>query len=45
MPRYLTPSQWNSMVRQTEQAQHQAIDKFNRDVRAYNQKVNQAIKN
>jgi hypothetical protein len=33
------------MVRQTEQAQRQAIDKFNRDVRAYNQKVNQAINN
>jgi hypothetical protein len=43
MARRVTPSQWNSMVRQTQQKQRQAIDKFNREIRAHNQKVNQAI--
>lgn len=43
MVRRVTPSQWNSMVRQTQQKQRQAIDKYNRDVRAYNQKLDQAV--
>lgn len=43
MARRVTPSQWNSMVRQAQQKQRQAIDKFNREITAHNQKVNQAI--
>ena len=39
----ITPSQWNSMVRQAQQKQRQAVDKYNREVRAHNQNVNQAI--
>ena len=30
MARRITPSQWNSMVRQAQQKQRQAIDKINR---------------
>lgn len=43
MARRVTPSQWNSMVRQAQQKQRQTIDKINREIRSHNQKVNQAI--
>jgi hypothetical protein len=45
MTRYLTPSQYNQMVRQSQQKQRQAIDDYNRRVRTHNEKVNQAINN
>jgi hypothetical protein len=45
MARRMTPSQWNSMVRQAQQKQRQAIDKVNREIRAHNQKVKQAVSN
>ena len=40
MVRRVTPSQWNSMVRKVQQKQRQAIDKYNREAKAYNQKAN-----
>ena len=43
MVRQVTPSQWNSMVRKVQQKQRQAIDKYNRDAKAYNQKVKRAV--
>lgn len=43
MARRVTPSQWNSLVRQAQQKQRQVVDKINREIRARNQKVNQAI--
>ena len=39
----VTPSQFRSIVRQAEQKQRQAIDKYNREFRAHNQKVKQAV--
>ena len=39
MARKVTPSQLRSMIRQAEQKQKQAIDKYNREVRRYNQDV------
>ena len=45
MARRVTPSQWNSMVRQAQQKQRRAIDKYNREARAHNQKVKQAVHN
>lgn len=42
MARRITPSQLQSMMRQAQQKQKQAIDKYNREVRSHNQKVKQA---
>lgn len=43
MVRKVTPSQLQSMLRQAEQKRKQAIDKYNREVNAYNQKRQQEI--
>lgn len=43
MPRRMTPSQIRSAVRQAQNKQKQALDKYNREVRQHNQKVKQAI--
>lgn len=43
MARRVTPSQFNSMMRQAQQKQRQAIDKYNREVREYNRKLKQAV--
>ncbi|MCK0186925.1 hypothetical protein MWU31_17010 [Aeromonas hydrophila] len=43
MPRKMTPSQIRSAIRQAQNKQKQAIDKYNREVRQHNQKVKQAI--
>lgn len=45
MPRRMTPSQIRSAIRQAQNKQKQAIDKYNREVRQHNQKVKQAINN
>jgi hypothetical protein len=45
MVRRVTPSQLQSMLRQAQQKQKQAIDQYNRQVRSHNQKVQQAINN
>lgn len=39
MVKRVTPSQFNSLIRQAQQRQRQSIDKYNREARAYNQKV------
>ena len=38
----VTPSQFRSILRQAQAKQKQAINKYNRDVRAYNQKLKSA---
>jgi hypothetical protein len=43
MVRRVTPAQFQSLMRQQLQKQKQAIDKYNREVRAHNQKVRQAV--
>ena len=43
MVRKVTPAQLRSMLRQAQAKQKQAVDKFNRDVRAHNQKAKSAI--
>lgn len=43
MPRRMTPSQIRSAIRQAQNKQKQALDKYNREVRQHNQKVKQAI--
>jgi len=43
MARRVTPSQFRSMVRQTEQRQRQAINDYNSAVRRYNSDVKRAI--
>lgn len=43
MPRRMTPSQIRSAVRQAQNKQKQALDKYNREIRQHNQKVKQAI--
>ena len=43
MARRVTHSQLKSMVRQAEQKQRQAINKYNREVKNHNQKVRQAV--
>lgn len=45
MPRKMTPSQIQSAIRQAQNKQKQAIEKYNREVRQHNQKVKQAINN
>lgn len=45
MVRRVTPAQFNSLMRQAQQKQKQAIDKLNRDIRAHNQRVTQAVNN
>lgn len=45
MPRKMTPSQFRSAIRQAQNKQKQAIDKYNREVRQHNQKVKQAVNN
>jgi hypothetical protein len=45
MPRRMTPSQIRSALRQAQNKQKQAINKYNREVRQHNQKVKQAINN
>lgn len=43
MPRRMTLSQIRSAMRQEQNKQKQAIDKYNREVRKHNQKVKQAV--
>ena len=43
MVRRVTPAQFRSMIRQAQAKQKQAVDKINREVRAYNQKVKSTI--
>lgn len=45
MPRRMTPSQIRNAIRQAQNKQKQAIDKYNREVRQRNQKVKQALSN
>ena len=45
MPRKMTPSQIRNTVRQAQNKQKQAIDKYNREVRQHSQKVKQAVNN
>ncbi|MDZ4298490.1 MAG: hypothetical protein U0998_09145 [Moraxellaceae bacterium] len=41
----MTPSQIRSAIRQAQNKQKQAIDKYNREVRQHNQKIKQAVNN
>ena len=43
MVRRMTPSQYNSMIRQAEQKRRQEINKYNQDVRKHNQNVKRAV--
>lgn len=43
MTRRISPSQFNSMMRQAQQKQRAALDKFKRDVRSWEQRVNRDI--
>ena len=43
MPRKVTPSQLQSMLRQAEQKRRQAVDKYNQAVRKHNQQTKQAV--
>lgn len=45
MPRRMTPSQIRSAIRQAQNKEKQAINKYNREARQHNQKVKQAINN
>jgi len=42
MPKRMTPSQYNTMVRQAQNQRRRAINKYNQEVRQHNQKVKQA---
>lgn len=45
MSRRMTPSQIRSAMRQAQNKQKQALDKYKREVRQHNQKVKQAVNN